>query len=78
MMNSANRILQILIVVEAMQTNRHGISESAATSLTRFLEFVIKKNPHSHPMMLVHQPERVAPASRFLSESEQRPRFKFL
>lgn len=59
------------------------ISESVATSLTRFLEFVIQKkkkhiNLHSHPMMLVHQPERGAPASHFLSESEQRRRFKFL
>lgn len=29
-------------------------------------------------MMLVHQPERGAPASHFLSESEQRRSFKFM
>lgn len=44
MMNSANHILQILIIVEVMQTKWYAISESATTSLTRFFEFVIKKN----------------------------------
>lgn len=73
----------ILLIIEVPETNQCAISESTATSLTCFLEFVIQKKKknihlHSHPMMLVHQPERVAPASHFLSESEQRRRFKFL